>query len=410
MKKVCLLTASVLTASIGAMGGSFQLNLQGMRQTAMASSGVALPWDVSTIFFNPGGLSRLGGLQAYANVFVVSPKVKYVQTPTGNYTAETKAHVSTPFAVYVGGPVKKDSKLAIGLGIYTPFGSSANWGNDWTGRYITESISLSSIYMQPTVSYCINDRLSVGGGLVYGIGSVEIHKAIPIQDKQGQDGQAQLKGNAHGMGYNLGVQVKATDKLQLGIAYRSGVKMQVDKGDATFQVPASVAANFPNTDFSTQLPLPAIFTVGAGYKISEKLTVQGDVIWAGWHTYDSLRFDFKDNTAALKDTRDARAYKNTVAVRVGAHYAINKTVAVMAGAAYDPTPTQSNLLSPDAVDANRINLTCGASLQPTKKLTVLAALYYTTTAKRTVTYDPANFSGAYQIKSLVPGSAVSYNF
>lgn len=413
MKKISTITAGALLCSSVAFGGSFQLNLQGIRQTAMGGTGVAWPWDASTIFFNPGGISRLKGIQAYGSVNFVTPHVKYVQSPTGGYSAETESHTSTPFAVYVGGPIKKDSKLGIGVGIYTPFGSSANWGNDWTGRYVVQNISLQSIFVQPTVSYAINDMISVGAGFVYGFGSVKIDKAIPLEDVNGNEGQARLDGRANGLGFNLGVQIKATEDLQFGVSYRSKVKMKVDDGDATFSVPMSVAGNFPAngaTSFTSQLPLPEILTVGLGYKATKDLTLQADVVVAGWKTYDSLSFDFAENTPALKDTHDPRSYKNTVAVRLGAHYALGNQFAVMAGGAYDPTPTQTHLVSPDAVDANRLTLSCGATYQPIPKLSIMAVLNYTTTPRRTVNYEPANLQGDYQIKSLLPGIGISYTF
>jgi len=410
MKKSSLLTASALAVSTLASAGSFQLNLQGMRQTAMGGSGVAWPWDASTIFFNPGGLSRLEGIQAYGNLFMVSPHVRYVSSPTGDYEANTKNHTSTPFAAYVGGPLKKGSKWGLGVGIYTPFGSSANWGNDWSGRYITESIELSSVFIQPTVSYRICDAVSIGAGFVYGFGSVDITKAIPLTMADGSDAQAKLKGNANGVGYNVGVQIKATKNLQFGVSYRSNVDMKVDNGKATFNVPMAAASGFPNTHFSSTLPLPSILTIGAGYRVCKDLTVQADVVFAGWSRYESLSFDFKDNTSTLTDTHDPRNYKNTVAVRLGGHYQICDQWAVMAGGAYDPTPTRSNLLSPDAVDADRISLSAGLTYQPISRLTIMGTVYYTTTFRRTVTYDPDNFAGDYQIKSVVPGLAVSYTF
>jgi len=409
MKKICTLTAAAIVASSMAFGGSFQLNLQGIRQTAMGGTGVAWPWDASTIFFNPGGLARLEGIQAYGSINFVQPNVKYIQTPTGGYSYSTKSHTSTPFAVYVGGPLMKDSKLAVGVGVYTPFGSRLDWGNSWTGRFIVEDISLHSIFIQPTASYAINDYVSVGAGFVFAVGTVDINKGIPLQDLNGNNGQAMLNGNAKGYGYNLGVQVKATKDLQFGVSYRSKVTMEVNDGDATFSVPSSVAANFPNTSFATKLPLPSILTIGAGYKFCDNFMVQADVVFAGWKTYDSLSFDFAENKA-VQDTHDPRSYKNTVAYRLGVHYDISKSFAVMAGGAYDPTPTNDKLLSPDAVDADRITLSCGATFQPIPKMTIMAALNYTTTPKHEASYSPANFSGAYQIKSLLPAIGLSYSF
>jgi long-chain fatty acid transport protein len=209
------------------------------------------------------------------------------------------------------------------------------------------------------------------------------------------------------------VQLKATEQLQFGVSYRSKVKMKVSDGTALFSLPSSVAGNFPDggtTAFSTELPLPEILTLGVGYRVINNLTLQADVVVAGWKTYDSLIFDFNQNTPALNDSREPRLYNNTVAFRMGAHYKLREQVAVMAGGAYDPTPTRNHLLSPDAVDANRITLSCGATYQPVTRLTIMAALNYTTTPRREATYEPANLSGAYQVKSLLPAFGISYNF
>jgi len=410
MKKICLFTVTAMTLSSLAFGGSFQINLQGMRQTAMGGSGVAWPWDASTIFYNPGGLSRLEGVQAYGNVFAVTPNISFVPDGTGNGIAKTIKNTSTPFAAYVGGRIKKGSNLALGVGIYTPFGSSIDWGNDFTGRFVSKSISLQSIFVQPTASYRISELISVGAGFIYGFGSVDIEKGIPVQDANGKEGAASLSGKANGIGFNLGVQIKASEHIQLGISYRSAVKMKIKNGDANFNVAPSVATNFPQTNFSTELPLPAIFTVGAGFKINEKLTLQGDVVIAGWESYDSLKFDFESNTPSLQDTHDPRLYKNTFAVRVGGHYKFNKYFSLMAGAAYDPTPTRKNYLSPDAVDADRFSFSGGVVVNPIEKLSVMAVFNYTTTAGRAVSYDPANLVGTYQIKSFAPGLGISYTF
>lgn len=410
MKRICILSLAGMALSATAFGGSFQLNLQGMRQVAMGGSGVAKPWDASTIFYNPGGLSRLSGMQAYGSVYLVSPTIRYVPDNEGGNYYETKKHTSTPFALYVGGPLKKDSRWGVGLGVYTPFGSSAKWGNEWTGRYITESISLQSVFIQPTVSYRIHDIVSVGAGFVYGMGTVEIHKAIPLQNSNGDDGQAELSGKANGVGFNVGVQIKASDNFNIGVSYRSAVKMKVKDGDATFTVPQSVASNFPNTSFSTQLPLPSILTIGAAYQATQALTIQADLVVAGWKKYDSLKFDFEKNTTALQDTRDPRLYKNTVALRLGAHYQISKEVSAMIGGAFDPTPSDAKYLSPDAVDADRVSLSCGVVVTPLEKLNIMAALNYTTTAGHKASYTPANFNGTYQIKSLSPAIGVSYTF
>lgn len=411
MRKTLFLSLASLALSSLAHAGSFQINLQGIRQTAMGGTGVAMPWDISTIFFNPAGLSRLNGMEAYGSVFLVSPNVRYVPANSGATYYEPEKQTSTPFAVYVGGTLKKMPKLGIGLGVYTPFGSSVNWGDDWAGRYITQSISLQSFYFQPTVSYAVHERVSIGAGLVYAIGSVNIHRALPLQFANGNSGQLVLDGKASGWGFNAGVQVRATDKLDLGLSFRSGVNMKVENGTATFTVPASVSPLFPSGNtFNSNLSLPNITTLGAAYRFTPDFTIQADVVFAGWKAYDSLKFDFAKNTSAVADNNSPRLYKNTVAYRLGGHYKINNQFAVMAGGAWDPTPSDDNYVSPDAVDADRISLSAGLTYEPVRNLNIMAVVNYTTTQERSVSYSPENFSGKYQIKSVTPGIGISYKF
>lgn len=409
MKKQ-LLTTSLLLSSAIAFGAGFQLNLQGLRQLAMGGTGTAWPWDASTIFYNPGGISRLDGIQACGSALFIMPRTEYVQAGTGSYTASTQSQTFYPFNLYVGGPVKKGSKIGVGLGVYTPFGSGLTWDNDWTGRYMVQSIYLQAIFVQPTVSYRINDLVSVGAGFVYSFGNLDFKEALPLQNESGDDGEAHLNGNAHGAGFNVGVQLKATNNLQFGITYRSQVNMKLNSGSANFTVPTSLESVFPNTSFSSSLPLPQVASVGVGYRPINKLTLQFDMEYVGWSSYDSLDFNFSQHTADLQDMHAPRHYKNTLALRLGADYDFSKKFSAMIGGSYDPTPVADGFVSPELPDGNHYNFNCGVTYSPIKKLTIMAAVELTTTPKRQSTYVFDNFNGTYQTKAITPGIGLSYIF
>ena len=408
MKKYYVLAASLLF-SIAASAAGFQLNLQGLRQLAMGGSGTAIPWDAATIFYNPAGISRLDAVQAYAAGLIIIPTVAYASPSTGTIST-SKSQQFYPFNVYVGGPIKKGSKLGIGLGVYTPFGSGLKWDNSWPGKYLVESIYLQSIFIQPTVSYRINDFVSVGAGFIYAFGNLDFKQAIPISDVNGNDGQADLKGNANGVGFNAGVHLKITKNIQVGVTYRSEVDMKVKSGNANFTVPASLTTSFPNTTFSSTLPLPQVITLGLGYKISKHLTIQADINFINWSSYDSLKFDFAEHTSELQNNHSPRKYLNTVSVRGGACYQLGDKLSLMAGAAYDPTPVHSGYVSPELPDANRLVLTGGILYKVIPRLSLMGALEYTVTAKRDAVYEYGNFAGRYQTKALTPGIGASFNF
>ena len=126
MRKHTLLTAALLLPAAMAFSAGYQLNLQGLRQLAMGGGGTAMPWDASTIFYNPGGLARLDGFQVYGSVQFIIPRVEYLNNTTGR-TERTVNQTFTPFNAYAGGTIKGVKGLGFGVGVYTPFGSGTKW-------------------------------------------------------------------------------------------------------------------------------------------------------------------------------------------------------------------------------------------------------------------------------------------
>ena len=406
-----LLAASLLMSAFTSFGSGYMLNLQGLRELAMGGTGSAWPWDASTIYYNPGGLARLKGIQVYGSVLGIMPATAYGNSTGGSTVSKPQTFV--PFNIYVGGPIQENSKFAVGMGIYTAAGIGLQWDNDWTGRYIVQSINLNAVFFQPTISYRVSDFLSVGGGFIYAAGSFDYTNALPVENitnNVATEGQAHLHGAANGVGFNLGVQLKASDKLQFGLTYRSQVNMGISGGSATFNVPTSVASSFPNTQFDSQLPLPQVATVGIGYRPGERLTLQFDLNYTGWNSFDSLRINFAQQTSSLQNEHLPEHYKNTWTPRLGANYKISRVVSVMAGVAYDQTPVTDNYVSPILPDADRIILSCGVSVKPLPRFTVLAAVEGTDAVKRAGLYQYDNFSGTYKTDAVTPGVAIYYNF
>ena len=406
MKKF-IVAASMLFGSWASFGAGYQLNLQGLRQLAMGGSGTAWTWDASTIFYNPGGLATMKNFQAYASVLSINPNTAFSNSTV---TATSVKQSFTPFNIYVGGPIREGSPWAVGLGVYTPFGSGLQWDNNWTGRYIIQSIQMQTVFIQPTVSYRVGDVLSVGAGLVYANGHVDIQQALPVQDLNGNDAQAKLHGVGNGVGLNLGAHFRFGDALQLGLTYRSQVNMDVNAGSATFNVPSTLMTSFPNTTFTTQLPLPQVASFGLAFRPMEPLTVQFDLNYTGWNSFDSLRINFAQHTSSLQDNHAPRHYRNTLTPRLGFCYKLSHTFSIMAGAAYDPTPVTNGYVSPDLPDADRIVLTCGLSVKPAPRLTILAAFEGVTSLRRNGSYDFGAFSGTYQTTAATPGIGLYYNF
>jgi len=260
------------------------------------------------------------------------------------------------------------------------------------------------------VSYQISEKLGIGAGFVYGYGNLDLRRDLPIADYNNKYGSAQLTGTASGMGYNLGVYYKPTDLLSIGITYRSEVKMKVDNGTASFNVPNSLSTNFPSGKFSASLPLPQVVSLGLGLYPSDKWIVSADFNYIGWSSYKTLSFDYEQNTPSLKDTESPRNYKNAFAIRLGTQYNASSKWKIRAGGNYEKTPIQNGYVTPEVPDADRWNWTVGVGFAPIEKLVIDASFSYINFVKRTDSNIETQMSGTYKTRILAPGLSLTYIF
>ncbi|WP_209319826.1 OmpP1/FadL family transporter [Ancylomarina longa] len=412
IKKVFLAIAIIVLAyNVKAEG--FAVNLQGNKQVGMGHVGTALNFDASSMQWNPGALATLD--QKYS--FSVGGFATLIKT---EYTGalgkeETDNPTGTPFYLY--GSVKVSNKLAIGLGVYTPFGNKVDWGKDWSGKYLIQNIELKAIYIQPTISYQLADWISVGAGLNIVYGEFTLNKEFPIRNPADgsfiTNGGVELSGNKIKYGYNLGVFLQPTEKFNIGLSYRSQVDIDLDysDGDAKFSnIPAAFAPVFPDGGVAATLPMPASFNIGLAYQIDNKWLVSADVNFVQWNKYKSLDFDFENDPTGMLDSKSPRNWDNTMIYRIGAQYSANSKLDLRAGFYYDETPAQKDFYTPETPGANKIGVSTGFSYKFTNKLSLDASLLYINGEKTKATDSTTGFSGEYKNTGWIPGIGVTYNF
>ncbi|MGC4057116.1 MAG: outer membrane protein transport protein [Chitinophagaceae bacterium] len=407
MKRALLIPCMLAPAVLFAQG--FQVNLHGQKQIGMGTTGTALVQDAASVLFNPGAVAALTENDIQAGMSPLMFKSAF--NPSGSdATYNVNNKVATPFTAYaVWGP--KGAKWKAGLGVYTPFGGLVDWGNSWQGRYVLESLDLKAIYVQPTFSYRINRQWSLGAGLVYNTGMVDLKKALPLTMSDGSDAQAQLKGTGHGWGWNAGVLYRPDSQWSFGLSYRSKVTTTINSGDAVFTVPASLSASFPaGNKFSASIPLPSTTSLGAGYRLNDQWLFALDLSYVRWSVYQLLDFDYANNTSVLADTHSPRNYKDAGSARIGAEFKPIPNFALRAGGGYVLTSVKDGYVTPEAPDANRLLLTAGVGYQIGRHFDINASFLYEKIAARTQTNIESNLSGTYKTNVYAPGLSVAYRW
>ncbi|MBX0292666.1 outer membrane protein transport protein [Hymenobacter sp. HSC-4F20] len=412
--KSLLLAGGALLSGTAASAGGYQVTLAGQKNNGMGGVGVGLSLDQAAMFYNPGALAMVKdrGVQVGANLTLA--RNAFV-AEGGSQQRQLRNSYTTPLNFYAGfGPA--EGKFRAGIAVYTPFGSKLQYADGWEGRTSLTDIDLKSVFVQPTISYAITDQLSVGAGLVVlAYGAVNLQRDIPLPDSYGHvelDGKADTK-----FGFNAGVFFKPSDKLSLGINYRSKIDAVVKDGDVTFSgISATFSSRFQATKFGATLPLIATTSVGLGIMPNEKLTIGFDASLAQWSKYRVLRFDFDQQVNGSTTSESKRYYQDALTFRLGGQYKLTEGLTVRAGGAYDQSPVKEGYVTPETPDNDRLSGTIGASYAFGKFGVDLSA-QYVGIKKRTQTQSELlnngttdRIAGTYKTNIVIPGIGLNYAF
>lgn len=387
--------------------GGYQVSLHGHKQIGMGLIGTSLTMDASSSYYNPGGLAMIPGKYSFLTGMSTIHSHNVFQMQGSLYEAKTENPIGTPFYFYGAGRISDN--LVAGIAINTPYGNNLSWEDGWAGRYLIEDIALQAITVQPTLSYMINDMISVGAGVVFAMGNVDLTRALPVEDEDGE-GSVNISGSTTNWGYNAGLMFKPLPELNIGISYRSKIEMELENADATFDVPNSLQSYFPpDNTVAVSLPLPANLDFGLSYDISDDLMIGLALNYVFWEAYDTLAFNFETNTETLEDSENPREYSNKLIVRLGGQYKASENLYLRLGGYYDPSPANPEYFTPETPSVDNLGITAGLSYLFMPGLSVDLSFLFIHGIEKEAEYSPENFAGNYKSRAFIPGLGISYN-
>jgi long-chain fatty acid transport protein len=406
---------SVLVVLI-ALGGGYQLNEHGARAVGMGGAFVARASDPSAIFYNPAGLAFQEGINVMGGATLILPSTKFKHSSGAIPEIEQEDQMYYPPNLY--GTYAVDNKWVVGIGVFTPYGLGSEWKNDWIGSAIAVKTEVQTFYINPTVSYKISDQLSLGVGVSYIYGSVDLSKRVPITGTP-INGTLKLDGTGTGFGFNAGILYKPCEKISVGASYRSLTELEFS-GDAVFSDMLTLAPFFPGGDGKATLPMPANIFVGAAYNISSNLTIEADFQFIGWSSYKELKIAlptgpvFPTYGVPLQTSQtQVKNWDDGYMGRLGAEYQYNHDLVLRAGIIYDITGQPASKMEPMLPDADRIDPSVGFSYKLTDQLSVDVAYMIVLFSERTSSYQPTpttTFGGTYNSTAHLFSLDIGYRF
>lgn len=370
MKKLALLSAISLAISGQAMAGGWKLPENSINGTALSAANVANAHGADASYYNPAAMAfNEDGASFEAALTLIH--LSGIEYSNGPLSDETKVeNIPVPTFHYVSPAM---GKFRFGLSAVAPGGLSKRWKG--MGAAFAEEFTLETIELNPTISYKASNQFSIGGGVraIFSKGVVKssatAFPAVPIG--------REMDGDAWNFGYNLALHFKATDDLQLSATYRSKIELDLE-GTATLTYPAGpLTMTLPA---SVTVPIPATLALAAAFDISDKTTLEVVFERSYWSTYKDLDFNYSPSPPAVPfnsfNAPSIKDWKDSNTLRIGVTHQVDNRWTVMAGFAYDKTPTPEYTAGFELPDSDAKIFSLGARYQYSDNLNIGAAFLY----------------------------------
>jgi len=390
-------------------------NPAGMRQL----DGRQVQFDASAVSFSaefkgagrnagptgPGtGTAISGGDGGDAGKIAAIPAA-YFHTPIGE-----KAHFGVSLSVPYGFATKYDTDW---VGRYS--------GTRTEMETVDLGFS-ASYDVNPYVSFGASvfvERMNIELRNAIDFGAIMAQSRVPGYAPGSADGSLKVKGDNNEIGWTVGGLFSPDENTHIGISYRSKVEHKITDGDATFDVPTGpktvlAAARpgwFVDTKGRATVTLPASATLSVTHQVNDRLLIAADVTRTAWSTaFDSVTIDYDSNQA---NSVLNFSYRDTTFASIGADYKVNDKLTLRGGLAYDQTPTTDAHRDVRVPDTTRKWVTLGMSYATSEKMEFnLGYLHiFAKDPNVTATSDTGNVvRGKYDVVGDVLAASINYKF
>lgn len=364
-----LVAGAMLVLSGSAMASGFALIEQSGSGLGNAyAGGAASAEDASTIFYNPAGMSRLKGKQLVVGGSIITPSIKFsdagsspaaLQTNNNGNGGDAGSSALVPNAYF---SLQLDPKTHIGLGINSPFGLQTEYGSNWIGRFQAMKSSIQTVNLNPSISYDLNEQVSLGAGIDYQHITGELTSAVNYSALAGGAlgsnvaGVSTVSGSDSAWGYNLGALFNVDPQTRLGVAYRSRIKYTLNGSVSFSNVPGPLAGAVQNGGVTLPITMPDTLSMSGFHQLNDKWDLMADATWTGWSVLQQLQIS-RASGATLQNVQEN--WKNTWRVAAGANYHYNERWMARTGIAFDQSPVSDAYRTARIPDSSRTWLSVG---------------------------------------------------
>ncbi len=348
------------------------------------AGGAAGAEDASTIFFNPAGMARLNDKQVVVAGSMIKPTIHF--TDSGASTAATLQTAGgdggdagswalVPNAYFA---LELNPQTRVGVGINAPFGLQTEYDADWRGRFQAIKSKIQTVNLNPSLSYDVNQMLSLGAGINYQYITGDLTSAVNYSAAAfsaggaglltaiggpNQEGVSTITGDDSAWGYNVGALINVDSQTRVGLAYRSKIKYTLSGTVSFDNVPSALASSplLANGDVTLPIDMPDTFSISGFHQLNDQWDLMADATWTGWGVFKQLKID-RTNGANVQTVDEN--WKNSWRFSTGANYHYNHKWLTRAGLALDQAPVPDTHRTARIPDNDRLWIALGGQYKP----------------------------------------------
>lgn len=392
-----LQTSALAVAVIGALAfasnahaAGFQLKENSVRSMGSAFAGTAAKTgDSSVVTNNPAVMTQFEGNTFQIDLTAIDLSYEFKGTATdafgrpmtGGNGGDAGGLTPVPAMSYIR---KLDNGVALGAMISAPFGLKTEYEDGWVGRYFAHTSDVRIVDLALSGAVDLSDHFSVGIGVIVSRADVTLSRSVdfgtllysnpatrplPFAQPQAADGFIEIAGDDTGYGWLVGAHFRPTDKVAIGVSYRSEIDYDI-RGTADWTVPGNVAAVFGASPLTAQLfqdgpggaklTTPSVLQVGATWQATDRLALMATWSRTGWESLREVRIQFERPDP---DAVEPFEWSNSTFASIGAEYKLNERWTLRGGVAEDETPTSIAHRTPRLPDDDRRWYSIGATWQ-----------------------------------------------
>jgi long-chain fatty acid transport protein len=424
---VMAMGATVVSA--GAFASGYQFGSQSVSAQGTAFANGAEAADASVLFYNPAGMSHLKGTNLSAGVTLLMPhseftnngstNVLHQSTGTNNGGDFAPSMVAAP-SFYLTHEI--NDRLSAGIGVFVPYGAKLDYDSNWAGRYSLQNVSLQTIDINPSISYKLSDKHSIGFGISAQYMDGKLNQAADTKSgayiatlaRTGSpataaavasgvngDGQGRVSVNSWGFGWNVGYMYDLSDATRFGLAYRSSVKQKLEgtwiwdfsnvsgnvpfgPGGAMIPMQAVAKAQHPSSNASLDVDTPETVSANVFHQLNDKIALMGDVTWTRNSRLQEIRIKQDNGNGDLVMHQN---WRDTYRFSVGMNYKFSDAFLLRTGIAFDqsPVPDAQNR-HPALPDSDRTLFSLGGNYKLNKNSSIDVAYTYMHFADADINY------------------------